>query len=54
MKYIIRSILLTLCLSLGTTLALASDSSTKIGVLDWQQLLAKAPQAEEGMRGPRV
>ena len=39
--------MLTLCLSLGTTLALASDSSTKIGVLDWQQLLAKAPQAEE-------
>ncbi len=42
-----KSILLTVCVSLGSTLAIASDTATKIGVLDWQQLLSKAPQAEE-------
>lgn len=47
MKQVIRSILLLLCVSLGSTFAVASDAPTKIGVLDWQQLLAKAPQAEE-------
>lgn len=47
MKQVIRSILLTVCLGLGSTFAAASDAPIKIGVLDWQQLLSKAPQAEE-------
>jgi outer membrane protein len=36
-----------LCVSLGSSFAMASDTPVKIGVLDWQQLLSKAPQAEE-------
>jgi len=44
LKHLFRSIVFTTCL-LGSTLAIAADTS--IGVLDWQQLLTKAPQAEE-------
>jgi outer membrane protein len=43
----IRNVLLTACLCLGSIpLAHAADLPTKIGILDWQQLLSKAPQAE--------
>jgi len=44
---LIRFILLTICLSIVSALAVASEAPVKIGVLDWQQLLSKAPQAEE-------
>jgi outer membrane protein len=44
---LIRLILLTVSISLPTfALADAKEFSTKVGVLDWQQLLQKAPQAE--------
>lgn len=46
MKHFVRSLLLTVCVSLASTSVIA-DSAAKIGVLDWQQLLAKAPQAED-------
>jgi outer membrane protein len=32
---------------LAPGLAMATDGTLKIGVVDWQQLLAKAPQAEQ-------
>ena len=63
LKHIIR--LLPLCLlAFGTPIALAAAEATaakdsaaaataasmKIGVLDWQQLLTKAPQAEEAAK----
>ena len=34
----------------ATTVAAATVTSMKIGVLDWQQLLQKAPQAEEAAK----
>lgn len=43
MNYLIRSIVLSVCLGFGSV-AVATD--TRIGVLDWQVLLTKAPQAE--------
>lgn len=54
LKHLIRLFLLPACLLvLGITAVYAASPSvsdpsspTKIGVLDWQQLLAKAPQAE--------
>lgn len=48
MKQLVRLFLLPACLLvLGTTGVHASDAPvTKIGVVDWQQLLSKAPQAE--------
>lgn len=49
MNHFIRCILLTVCLGLGSSLA-AADTVTKIGVLDWQQLLAKSPQADEAVK----
>ncbi len=33
-------------MALCSTIALASEGTLKIGVLDWQQLFSKAPQAE--------
>lgn len=46
LKQLIRLVLLSICFA-GTGLAFASDdASTKIGVLDWQQLLSSAPQAK--------
>ncbi len=44
-----RSLLLMLCLGLSSTSVLATntDSPLKVGILDWQLLLSKAPQAEE-------
>lgn len=50
LKHLIRLILLPACLMIfGITGVHASDSPSplKVGVLDWQQLLTKAPQAEE-------
>ncbi len=50
LRYLIRFFLLTACITLvsGLTTVLASEASTiKVGVLDWQQLFSKAPQAEE-------
>lgn len=51
MNHLIRLFVLPVCLWMGSTLALAADAPTapvtKIGVLDWQQLFAKSPQAEE-------
>lgn len=51
MKYVIRSILLTLCLGISSV-AFAADTNgvTRIGVLDWQLLLSKSPQAEEAAK----
>jgi outer membrane protein len=45
---LIRLILLTVSISLASTAAVAGteDHPFKMGVLDWQQLLQKAPQAE--------
>lgn len=45
MGHLIRLVLVTLFLGMTANLAAASDP-VKIGVLDWQQLLSKAPQAE--------
>lgn len=47
MKYLnfMSFILLSMCLGFGSG-AMADDTSSKIGVLDWQLLLSKAPQAE--------
>ena len=50
LRYLIRFFLLTACITLvsALTTVLASEASTvKVGVLDWQQLFSKAPQAEE-------
>jgi outer membrane protein len=47
MKFLIRSILLSVCLGLSSVAMAAEDTPTKIGVLDWQLLLQKAPQAED-------
>lgn len=47
LKHAFRSLVLTLCLGLATGVAMADlPAPVKIGVLDWQQLLSKAPQAE--------
>lgn len=47
LKHLIRLIVLPLSLWIGCSVALAAaDMPTKIGVLDWQQLLAQAPQAK--------
>lgn len=43
----IRLLLLTACIALSSTGVVASEGALKIGVLDWQQLFSKAPQAEE-------
>src|SRR5436190_15526737 len=43
-------LILPLCLWMGSTLAFADALPTKIGVLDWQQLSSKAPQAEEAVK----
>jgi len=44
---LIRLVLLTVSISLASTIAAATeDRPFKMGVLDWQQLLQKAPQAE--------
>ena len=44
-----RTLFLTVCLGLAAShvFAAEADASLKIGILDWQQLLSKAPQAEE-------
>lgn len=47
LQQFIRMLLLTAGIGLGSTLAMASEGAAKIGVLDWQQLFSKAPQAEE-------
>ena len=47
MKYLIRSILFSVCLGLGSMAVLADELPTRIGVLDWQLLLSKSPQAED-------
>jgi outer membrane protein len=54
LKHLIRTLLPVALLAFGVPSAFAADapakeitSTTKIGVLDWQQLFTKAPQAEE-------
>lgn len=47
MKYLIRSILLSVFLGFSSIAMAADDLPTRIGVLDWQLLLSKAPQAED-------
>lgn len=47
MKHLIRLILPLFLLIFGTSAAFAEVSSLKIGVLDWNLLLTKAPQAEQ-------
>lgn len=47
LKYLIRSILFSVCLGLGSMAVLADELPTRIGVLDWQLLLSKSPQAED-------
>lgn len=52
LKNFIRSLVIFLCASLASTFAAANTDApiNKIGVLDWQQLLSKAPQAEEAAK----
>jgi outer membrane protein len=47
LKYLIRSILLSVCLGFSSLAIAGDDLATRIGVLDWQLLLSKAPQAED-------
>jgi outer membrane protein len=56
LKHMIRTLLPVCLLVFGVPFAIAAEATakeattpnlTKIGVLDWQQLLTKAPQAEE-------
>ena len=47
LKYLIRSILLSCCLGVGSMVMAADELPTRIGVLDWQTLLSKSPQAED-------
>jgi len=44
LNHLFRTVVLAFCLSLASTVAMAED--IKVGVLDWQQLLTKSPQAE--------
>ncbi len=47
LSHLIRLTIVAICLSLSSTIALAAEESAiKIGTMDWQQLFAKAPQAE--------
>lgn len=49
MKNLVKCLCFFVCLGFGSV-AMANDATTRIGVLDWQLLLSKSPQAEDASK----